>query len=402
MRRKLVFAAPLCAALLLTGCNSGRPIPTPELTLRDGGIPAQFLEGVYPPTGAWRWTERAFSFTLGAPPTRHAIYLELDLAVPEELMRDFRTVALLATVNGVEVGRQVYFKPGRYWFARYVPDAALEQPGARVHFELDHSFRDAGNRRDLGIIVLNVGLKEYEQTAEYREKQNWVARQAALKSMGRVSSIPAADLSKLRKTFFGLPGLAHTAFLGVPVDRNPLDLWIMQQAAFEVRPEFVIDTGTGEGGAALFWAHTLDGIGLPHAKVVTIDWKNRVTAAARTALWQRHVEAVLGDPTAPAVVARVAGEVKNAPTLVVLGAGEDVAGVLDALRAYAPLVTRGSYMVVENTEVDADPASPNRGMGPSEAVRRFLEEAQGGDFEIDSARDLLVLTSSPGGWLRRK
>jgi cephalosporin hydroxylase len=402
MRRHNTTAVLLLMALALAGCSRLRRAPRSELVLRDEKVPAQLMQGVYGVTQGWRWTERAFSFTLGVPSTSHALYLELDLAVPEELMEDSRTVALLATANGVEVGRQVYSKPGRYRFTRYVPDAALRQRSVLAHFELDRSFRATGDRRDLGVIVLNVGLREYEQTAEYREKQNWAARQASLKAMKQVESLPAAKLVELRKSFFGLPGLAHIEFLGVPVDRNPLDLWIMQQVAFEVRPGFVIDTGTGEGGAALYWAHTLDGIGLPDAKVITIDSKNRVTAAARTGLWKRHIETMLGDPTAPAILARVEARVKNTATLAVLGAGEDVDGVLNALRVYAPLVSRGSYLVVENTAVDADPASPSRGMGPSEAVRRFLEEPQGKDFEVDSNRDLLVLTSSPGGWLRKK
>jgi hypothetical protein len=36
------------------------------------------------------------------------------------------------------------------------------------------------------------------------------------------------------------------------------------------------------------------------------------------------------------------------------------------------------------------------------AVRRFLSEPAGRDFEQDFTREALVMTSYPGGWLRRK
>ena len=36
------------------------------------------------------------------------------------------------------------------------------------------------------------------------------------------------------------------------------------------------------------------------------------------------------------------------------------------------------------------------------AVRQFLAEDGGKDFEQDVAREAMVMTSYPGGWLRRK
>jgi hypothetical protein len=36
------------------------------------------------------------------------------------------------------------------------------------------------------------------------------------------------------------------------------------------------------------------------------------------------------------------------------------------------------------------------------AVRRFLAEGGSKDFEQDFTREAMVMTSYPGGWLRRK
>jgi len=47
-------------------------------------------------------------------------------------------------------------------------------------------------------------------------------------------------------------------FQNVRIIKNPLDLWMLQQIAYEVQPDFVIETGTWMGGSALYWA--------PHAQ----------------------------------------------------------------------------------------------------------------------------------------
>jgi cephalosporin hydroxylase len=74
--------------------------------------------------------------------------------------------------------------------------------------------------------------------------------------------------------------------------------------------------------------------------------------------------------------------------------------VLNELRAYAPMVSAGSYIAVEDTHLDGVPTHPEQGPGPMAAVRQFLSENH--DFEQDFTREAMVMTSYPGGWLRRK
>jgi cephalosporin hydroxylase len=51
---------------------------------------------------------------------------------------------------------------------------------------------------------------------------------------------------------------ANTRWLGTPVEKCPLDLWIYQEILFTSRPDFVVETGTRYGGSALFIASVLD------------------------------------------------------------------------------------------------------------------------------------------------
>ena len=73
--------------------------------------------------------------------------------------------------------------------------------------------------------------------------------------------------------------------------------------------------------------------------------------------------------------------------------------VLRELELYAPLVTPGSYLVVEDTNINGHPVAPEFGPGPMEAVEAFLETTD--EFEVDRAREKLMLTFNPSGYLRR-
>ena len=69
------------------------------------------------------------------------------------------------------------------------------------------------------------------------------------------------------------------------------------------------------------------------------------------------------------------------------------------LRAYREFVTLGSYLVVEDTNVNGHPVMPEHGPGPFEAVEEFLREDS--SFEIDKSREKFLMTYFPNGFLRR-
>jgi len=63
----------------------------------------------------------------------------------------------------------------------------------------------------------------------------------------------------------------NTTWLGVPIFKCPLDMWIYQEIVVETRPEVIVETGMYRGGSALFLANVCDV--LDHGRVVTIDIK---------------------------------------------------------------------------------------------------------------------------------
>ena len=323
----------------------------------------------------------------------------MDFDVPEELNGP---VTVVAKVNGTEVIRRSCQK-GRQFLAAAVPDAALTRQPAEVEYTVDKSFRDGATGNQYSLIVFSAGLKELEQTAEFRQDELARSRTAYAEVLKqRNLQLPIDKQREIMRLFHELPVWNSLWFQNVRIIKNPLDLWMLQQTAYESRPDYIVETGTWQGGSALWWAHTLTGMGLEHARVLTVDIQDLTKSAASHPLWKKHVEFFLGSSTDPKIVETIAEKVRGKRVLVNLDSDHSMQHVLDELRLYAPLVAPGDYIAVEDTHLDGIPTHPEQGPGPTAAIRRFLAEPEGKDFEQDFTREALVMTSYPGGWLRRK
>ena len=185
-----------------------------------------------------------------------------------------------------------------------------------------------------------------------------------------------------------------TRWRGVRAQKCPLDLWVYQEILHEVQPDLIVETGTAEGGSALFLASMLDLLG--RGEVVTIDVLQRPDYPRHPRVTYLH-----GSSTDPAIVGHVSDLVADGDKVVViLDSDHTKDHVLAEMRAYGPLVTKASYMIVEDTNINGHPVLPDFGPGPWEAVEEFL---QGNDqFEVDRSREKLLMTFNPMGYLRRQ
>jgi cephalosporin hydroxylase len=187
---------------------------------------------------------------------------------------------------------------------------------------------------------------------------------------------------------------ADTHWLGVRTDKNPLDLWIYQELLHELRPDLVVETGTAFGGSALYLASICELLG--HGRVVTIDIIEQEGRPTHP-----RIEYLPGSSVTAKTVEQVRSRIEpGSTTLVVLDSDHKRDHVLQELRLYSPLVTPGSYVVVEDTILNGHPVSPDFGPGPLEAVEAFLAETD--EFEVDRRREKLYLTFNRKGYLRRK
>jgi cephalosporin hydroxylase len=185
---------------------------------------------------------------------------------------------------------------------------------------------------------------------------------------------------------------ADTHWFGVPVAKCPLDLWIYQEIVAETRPDLVLETGTFEGGSALFFASLFDLVG--NGRVVTVDVEERGRPE------HDRVTYLTGSSIAPEIVEQMAAHTASAGNvLVVLDSDHSREHVLAELRAYGGFVTPGSYLIVEDTNVNGHPVAPEFGPGPTEALEQFLEEDD--RFVVDDSKEKFLLSFNPGGYLRR-
>ena len=185
----------------------------------------------------------------------------------------------------------------------------------------------------------------------------------------------------------------NTYFMGHRVLKCPLDLWLYQEIICSVRPAVIVETGTAFGGSALYLASICDLLG--SGRVITVDVMQRRQRPAHPRITYLRGSSVEVD-----VVERIRREIASAaPVMVVLDSDHARDHVLAELEAYSPLVTKGSYLVVEDTNLNGHPVEADYGPGPMEAVETFVERHR--EFVHDAAMDKFLLSFNPHGYLRR-
>lgn len=185
-----------------------------------------------------------------------------------------------------------------------------------------------------------------------------------------------------------------TSWLGTPVLKCPFDLWVYQELLHEVRPDVIVECGTAEGGSALFFASIFDLLGA--GRVVTIDVERQADRPEH-----ERIRYLTGSSTSDDTLADVRKSLSpDDRVMVFLDSDHSRDHVLAELCAYSPLVTVGSYLVVEDSNVNGHPVEPDFGPGPMEAVEDFLVE-NGDQFEVDRRCEKFYLTFNPSGYLRR-
>jgi cephalosporin hydroxylase len=193
-------------------------------------------------------------------------------------------------------------------------------------------------------------------------------------------------------------------WLGVHAQQNPNDVWSYQQIFFETKPDFVVEAGTNNGGGALLWATLLSVIN-PKAKVLTIDIADKIAEARKQPLFKEKVEFFLGSSTSDPIVNAVKKRVDDKKAVVILDSNHEKSHVLKELMLYGDLVSVGSYLLVQDSNVNGHPVVPGFGPGPWEAVDEFMKaggkSSGGATFEVDRSRELLFFSMHPSGYLKR-
>ncbi len=202
------------------------------------------------------------------------------------------------------------------------------------------------------------------------------------------------------------------SWMGVPIIQLPADVMATQEVIWATQPDVIIETGVARGGSLIFMASILASIGNETSKVIGVDIDirahNRESIEAHPLA--RKIELIQGPSTDQDVLDKIRASIPaGSRVMVVLDSDHSYSHVLRECIAYGELVTPGCYLVVADTLVGMlpDDSSINRsrkwtkGDDPLSALRTYME--QNDLFERDDVLNgKLIMSSSPGGYLRRK
>eukprot|EP00397_Hematodinium_sp_SG-2012_P048726 GEMP01055942.1.p1 GENE.GEMP01055942.1~~GEMP01055942.1.p1 ORF type:complete len:241 (+),score=20.71 GEMP01055942.1:354-1076(+) len=162
----------------------------------------------------------------------------------------------------------------------------------------------------------------------------------------------------------------------------------LQHLVYKIRPRVIVETGTYKGGLTHYFASLLEMTGNKEGIVVSIDrhhpdqvWdKNWFCPQCadcqkpyETDLWERRVRFLQGTTDDVRVYNEtliiVEREADHGPIMVNLDASHEAEGTFLEIALYAPMVTVGSFLVVQDAKLDRLWEKP----AVTSAVNRFLE-----------------------------
>lgn len=204
-----------------------------------------------------------------------------------------------------------------------------------------------------------------------------------------VSSLFFRDLITKTNNFGSVKWLGH------PIWQNVLDLWVIQEVIAEVKPQLLVECGTNRGGSSLFFAHLFDLMG--RGNVITIDIQKMHN------LSHPRVTYLIGSSTSGEVVSTVRERAiaSQGPVIVILDSDHSQQHVRRELECYAPMVTPGSYCLVQDGIIDTLSTFRGGRPGPLPAIEQFLETTTNFDLDEELSKRFLI-SHHPKGWLRRR
>jgi cephalosporin hydroxylase len=198
-------------------------------------------------------------------------------------------------------------------------------------------------------------------------------------------------------------------WMGRPVIQYPQDIIAMQELIWDIKPDLIIETGIAHGGSLIFYASMLELLGKGEVLGIDIDIREHNRKEIERHPMNKRITMIQGSSIDNLIVEKVKEFAKGKETImVVLDSNHTHEHVMEELKAYAPLVSVNSYVIVFDTIVEHLPANylPGHkrpwgiGDNPLTAVKLFLEDNR--NFEIDqSINNKLLISVAPDGYLKR-
>ncbi len=192
------------------------------------------------------------------------------------------------------------------------------------------------------------------------------------------------------------------SWFGVPCWKLPFDAFVIQELIVRLRPEFIIETGTGCGGSAMFYASICELLG--EGKVITVDIENKVDHSKINEYeWSDRITFLHGGSTNDLIVKQIyeiTGKAGDHRCMVMLDSWHTKDHVYREMLLYSPLVPVDGYMIVEDSHANGNPVPWKwDDEGPMGAINKWIKTYE--EWEADYECEKHLMTFNPKGYLRR-
>lgn len=171
-------------------------------------------------------------------------------------------------------------------------------------------------------------------------------------------------------------------WMGRPIIQLPEDMVRIQEVIWTLKPDVIVETGIAHGGSLIMYASLFEAMGKGRVIGVDIEIRPHNREAIESHPMMKRIEMIEGSSTAPEIVAQVRGKIAPGETvLVLLDSNHSRDHVLAELRAYAPLVSPGSYIVATDGIMEKVQGAPRSAPdwdwnNPRQAALAFAAEDQ--------------------------
>jgi len=247
-----------------------------------------------------------------------------------------------------------------------------------------------------------MGKEEDQVTSFFTERKNNIREMGNDKELQKKSLDWMLHADKYKYTY-------NYSWMGRPIIKYPSDIIIQQELMWKLRPDLVIETGIAHGGSIIFTSSMMEMMGISGEVVaVDIDLRKHNRDLIESHPMYKRITMYEGNSIDQIIIDKVSKHAEGKKcVMVILDSLHTHEHAYKELKAYASLVTVGSYCMLPDTFIEFFPKgyySSNRpwdvGNNPYTAVQEFLKETN--LFEIDkSLTNKAMITEAIDGYLKR-
>lgn len=195
----------------------------------------------------------------------------------------------------------------------------------------------------------------------------------------------------------------HFKWLGRPIIQYPQDIVALQEIIWNVKPDIIIETGIARGGSLVFSASILEMIGKGKVIGIDIDIREYNKKEIKKHSLFKRIKMIEGSSTDEKIIKKVLKLIKpKDKVLVVLDSNHTHEHVLKEMEVYAPLIRKGSYMIVFDTIIQDLPERLfskrpwTKKNNPKTAVHEFISKNKRFKIDKDITNKILISAAHEG------